>query len=60
MCAAFPNDLLLCYSSDAHTQKLHPQGHREHESRGLIPLTERAMQPLPQKQEEWTLAFSMQ
>lgn len=26
MCAAFPNDLLLCYSSDAHTQKVASPG----------------------------------
>lgn len=43
-------------------RKLHPQGHCEHASRGLIPVTEKIKGNalLPQKWGERTLAFSMQ
>lgn len=58
--AAFPHDVLLCYSRDAHTQKVALPGRHEHAGRRLIPFTERTMQYPPRKGEEGTLAFNMQ
>lgn len=60
MFAAFPHDVLLCYSRYAHTQKVAFPGRHEHASRSLIPFAERTMQYPPRKGEEGTLAFSMQ